>query len=122
MDEQRLQEIEARVAAALAEWPAPWAHDRQDGVLRSAGGGVVWAYDYDGLEDRDAPLLALFQSLPSDIPDLLAEVRRLENQKYVNERHVAASIRNICIEEARRLGALDVVEALSNLQVSIRER
>ena len=90
MDEQRLAEIEARVNAAS---PAPWWYDGWHSVVFGPRPEVVesWFYtdcrvfddgsaggEYDQKIDMEGPDAAFIMQARTDIPDLIAEIRRLQ--------------------------------------------
>ena len=91
MDEQRLAEIEARVNAAS---PAPWWYDGWYSVVFGPRPEVVdsWNYDvnrrvfddgsagdeYGQVIDMEGPDAAFIMQARTDVPDLIAEIRRLQ--------------------------------------------
>ncbi len=76
MNEQELEQIEARAAKAT---PGPWEVDNDLSVYTKDGGhGTPWTlFDTVGNEGEDNPNADFIAHAREDIPALIAEVRRL---------------------------------------------
>lgn len=75
MDDARLQEIRARVAAAT---PGPWHWDEDNDPWLWGGPGVFVLSSEDEISVPNPNDYALIAHAPQDLADLLAEVERLQ--------------------------------------------
>ena len=99
MDEAKLQEIEARANAAT---PGPWIGDGEFGFVFQRGASrahCIARLDHEDVRDTSGADLAFIAHARTDVPALIAEVRRLRAE------HAAA------LDAARREGAEGMREA-----------
>ncbi len=77
MDEGKLAEIEARANAAT---PGPWIGDGEFGFVFQRGASrahCIARLDHEDVRDTSGADLAFIAAARADVPDLVAEVRRL---------------------------------------------
>jgi len=116
MDEKRLEAIEARTNAAT---PGPWEVREHEGMYALAGPNG-WPIE-DGNPDPAAPNFVFVAHAREDVPDLVAEVRRLRAVEAAERAVIEAAKAWASYEPPDTVPLPDVMRELHAHAVRVRE-